>query len=109
MPKKRNGLDTIMASATETGAAKPGAVSSRRAVKPAPVAKPEKRHVRTDSARHSLYLPPEVDQQLRDMLHEDNRGQRQKRKMHDYFLEGLDLLFKARGAKPIAELAKEGE
>lgn len=113
MPKKRTGLDTIMASATETGGNKP-AVSTRRAGKAAPVAKVEVSassnelpKTGADRARHMVYIAPEVDQQLRDMLHEDNRGARQRKKMNDYYLEALDLLFKLRGLKSIAELTKE--
>ena len=54
--------------------------------------------------RQTLYLPLPVFDQLRDLLFEEQRGQVKRRRMHDYFLEGIDLLFKNRGLKSIEEL-----
>lgn len=54
--------------------------------------------------RQTLYLPLPVLDQLRDLLFEEQRGQVKRRRMHDYFLEGVDLLFKSRGLKSIEEL-----
>ena len=54
--------------------------------------------------RQTLYLPLPVLDQLRDLFSEEQRGQVKRRRMHDYFLEGIDLLFKNRGLKSIEEL-----
>ncbi len=55
--------------------------------------------------RQTLYLPLPVFDQLRDLFFEEQRGRVKRRRMHDYFLEGLDLLFKDRGLKSIEDLA----
>ena len=52
-----------------------------------------------------LYLPLSVVDQLRALHFEEQRGQMKKRKMNDYYLEAVDLLFKDRGLKSIAELS----
>jgi hypothetical protein len=46
----------------------------------------------------SLYLEPAVHDQLRDIAHAE------RKKMHALILEGLDLLFKKRGASSIKQL-----
>ena len=51
--------------------------------------------------KHSIYLLLSADEQLRDLVLEEQRGNPKKRKMHDYFLEAIDLLFVSRGLKPI--------
>lgn len=59
-------------------------------------AKPEtfkKKHV-----GQTVYLPPPVHQQLRAL------GFEEERRMHSYLMEGLDLVFRKRGLKSIAEL-----
>ena len=49
--------------------------------------------------KHSIYLLLSADEQLRDLVLEEQRGNPKKRKMHDYFLEAIDLLFADRGLK----------
>jgi hypothetical protein len=46
----------------------------------------------------SVYLEPAVHDQLRDIAHAE------RKKMHSLILEGLDLLFKKRGASSIKQL-----
>ena len=48
----------------------------------------------------SVYLEPPVYDQLRDIAYTE------RTKIHPLMLEGLDLLFKQRGALPIKELEK---
>lgn len=46
----------------------------------------------------TVYLPPAVHRQLRALAFEEER------KMHDYLMEGLDLVFRKRGLKSVSEL-----
>lgn len=46
----------------------------------------------------TVYLPYAVHRQLRALAFEEER------KMHDYLMEGLDLVFRTRGLESIAEL-----
>ncbi|MEL6064704.1 MULTISPECIES: ribbon-helix-helix domain-containing protein [unclassified Methylobacterium] len=48
----------------------------------------------------SVYLEPPVYDQLRDLAYAE------RTKMHTLMLEGLDLLFKQRGARSIAQLTE---
>jgi hypothetical protein len=48
----------------------------------------------------SVYLEPPVYDQLRDLAYAE------RTKMHALMLEGLDLLFKQRGARSIAQLTE---
>ncbi|GJE49334.1 hypothetical protein GOFOIKOB_2370 [Methylobacterium tardum] len=48
----------------------------------------------------SVYLEPPVYDQLRDLAYAE------RTKMHALLLEGLDLLFKQRGARSIAQLTE---
>ncbi len=57
--------------------------------------------------RQTLYLPLPVFDQLRGLFFEEQRGQVKRRRMHDYFLEGINLLFKDRGLKSIEELTEK--
>lgn len=50
--------------------------------------------------KQTVYLPPEVYEQLRLLAFEE------RKKMHDYLVEGLDRVFKNRGLKPFNELTK---
>jgi hypothetical protein len=45
-----------------------------------------------------VYLPPAVHDQLRELAFSE------RVKMHTLLMEGLDLVFKARGLKPLADL-----
>lgn len=51
----------------------------------------------------SVYLEPPVYDQLRDLAHAE------RTKMHALMLEGLDLLFRQRGARSIAQLTEREE
>lgn len=54
--------------------------------------------------QQTAYLPHPVYEQLRKLAFEE------RRKMHDYILEGLDRVFRDRGLPSIAELTgKSGE
>jgi len=49
----------------------------------------------------SVYLEPEVYEQLRDIAHVE------RTKIHPLMLEALDMLFRQRGARSIRQLAAE--
>ena len=51
--------------------------------------------------QQTAYLPEAIYEQLRRLAFEE------RRKMHDYLMEGLDLVFEKRGLPAIAELLKE--
>ena len=48
--------------------------------------------------QQTVYLPPAVHDQLREVAFVE------RVKMHALLIEGLDLVFKARGLKPLSEL-----
>jgi hypothetical protein len=48
--------------------------------------------------QQTVYLPPAVHDQLRELAFVE------RVKMHALLIEGLDLVFKARGLKPLSEL-----
>lgn len=50
--------------------------------------------------KQTVYLPVQVHEQLRLLAFEE------RKKMHDYLVEGLDRVFKNRGLKTFAELSK---
>jgi hypothetical protein len=100
MAKKRTSLDTLI-SPTDTGGV-------RRSAKASPIEKSAKKRRekkgqgeqlnKTGIVKQSVYLPAPVHEQLRRLAFEENN------KMHDYLMEGLDLVFRARGLKSIDEL-----
>lgn len=51
--------------------------------------------------KQTVYLPAAVHEQLRQLAFEE------RKKMHDYLVEGLDRVFKNRGLKPYLDLSKE--
>lgn len=51
--------------------------------------------------QQTAYLPEAVYEQLRRLAFEE------RHKMHDYLMEGIDLVFEKRGLPAIAELRKE--
>ncbi len=53
---------------------------------------------KSDIVKQTVYLPAGVHEQLRLLAFEE------RRKMHDYLVEGLDRVFKDRGLKPFDEL-----
>jgi len=50
--------------------------------------------------QQTVYLPPAVHDQLRELAFAE------RVKMHSLLMEGLDLVFKARGLRPLSELAR---
>jgi hypothetical protein len=50
--------------------------------------------------QQTVYLQPAVHDQLRELAFAE------RVKMHSILMEGLDLVFKARGLKPLSELAR---
>ena len=57
------------------------------------------RRRRSATIQQTLYLPPAVHDQLRELAFA------KRVKMHSLILEGLDAVFRANGMKSIAELA----
>jgi len=54
---------------------------------------------KSETVKQTVYLPPAVHEQLRQLAFEE------RKKMHDYLVEGLDRVFKNRGLKPYVELS----
>lgn len=93
MAKKRTSLDSILPPAARQPEPLP---TAQTAPAPKPTRKQGKRpHVK----QQTVYLPIEVHEQLRLLAFEDHG------KMHDYLMEGLDLVFRSRGLRSIAELS----
>lgn len=92
MTKKRTSLDSILpttTSPTSTATKKRASASTRDEVKP-------KR--RPNLKQPALYLKIPVHRQLRILAFEEEK------KMHDLFLEAIDLLFAERGLPSISEI-----
>jgi hypothetical protein len=89
MPKKRTSLDGLFV--TEVEAKKTSTIT-------VPPSSKNDSRIKT-----SIYLPEAVYEQLRSLAFDE------RHKMHDYFIEGLDLIFKKRGLKSVAELTQESE
>ena len=53
------------------------------------------------TVQQTMYLPPAVHEQLRELAFAE------RVKMHAILMEGLDLVFRARGLKSLSELTKE--
>ena len=54
-----------------------------------------------ETVRYTAYLPKPVYRQLKELAYTHDR------KMHDFVLEGLDLVFKEHGLRSIKELMPE--
>ncbi len=63
-----------------------------------PEPSPARRRPRT--VQQTVYLTPAVHDQLRELAFAE------RVKMHSLLMEGLDLVFKARGLKPLSELTR---
>ena len=97
MAKKRTSLDSILAPAARQP--EPPATAQ-----PTPTPKPTHNEgKRPDVKQQTVYLPIKVHEQLRHLAFEE-RG-----KMHDYLMEGLDLVFRSRGLRSLAELTGRAE
>jgi hypothetical protein len=93
MSRKRTSLDAIVTrSVVETQAVEPPA---------SPVAKMPDPGNRPGFKQQTAYLPVAVHEQLRRLAFEE------RAKMHDYLLEGLDLVFRKRGLPGVEELKKK--
>ena len=64
-----------------------------------PEPSPARRGPRT--IQQTVYLTPAVHDQLRELAFAE------RVKMHSILMEGLNLVFKARGLKPLSELARK--
>lgn len=89
MAKKRTSLDTL-----HLHPPMPATDVEREPSPPPPSPAPAEKRVR----RQTAYLPSPVHEQLRRLAFEE------RAKMHDYLIEGLDLVFKKRGLPSMAEL-----
>ena len=107
--KKRTSLEAILSDAdTDAQAPASATVPSADGDRPRPGQAParERRPRRTFEAQHkkqSVYLGEPVYEQLRRLAFDE------RRKMHDYLIEGLDSVFRRRGLPSIAELEMELE
>jgi hypothetical protein len=105
--KKRTSLEAILTDAVKDAQAPASATApATGAEEPGPGQAParERRPRRTFEAQHkkqSVYLDEPVYEQLRRLAFDE------RRKMHDYLIEGLDTVFRKRGLPSIAELEKE--
>jgi hypothetical protein len=105
---KRTSLDAIFADAVgDAPPPVPPAAAAADRAGPGPGHEPsrERLHRRNFESQHkkqSVYLGEPVYEQLRRLAFNE------RRKMHDYLIEGLDSVFRARGLPSIAELEKEG-
>jgi hypothetical protein len=72
--------------------------SSPEPQSPGPEPSPVQRAPRT--IQQTVYLPPAVHDQLRELAFAE------RVKMHSILMEGLDLVFRARGLKPLSELTR---
>jgi len=71
----------------------PGAAAATPEAAPAPSG--------PETVRYTAYLPKPVYRQLKELAYTHDR------KMHDFVLEGLDLVFKEHGLRSIRELMPE--
>jgi hypothetical protein len=69
----------------------------------APVEAPAASRRRTATIQQTLYLPPAVHDQLRELAFA------RRVKMHAIIMEGLDAVFRANGLKSVAELSDKLE
>lgn len=109
--KKRTSLDALISSADTAAPRRAESLLDRKPretkVKAGEAATPEVAGAaasKDEIVRQTLYLPLPVFDQLRDLFFEEQRGQVKRRRMHHYFLEGINLLFRDRGLKSIEEL-----
>ncbi|KQP62262.1 hypothetical protein ASF41_22630 [Methylobacterium sp. Leaf111] len=102
MPKPpKLSLASIVAASTPPGKSHQGPQQTAEIVQLDTGAPPLRRPTATLKQRArqmSVYLEPPVYDQLRDIAHAE------RAKMHGLMLEALDLLFKQRGARSIAQL-----
>ena len=93
MSKKRTSLDSIVTRAVDER--KPAETVALASVVPADFSN------RPIVKQQSVYLKTPVYEQLRRLAYEE------RAKMHDYLIEGLDLVFRKRGLPGIEELGEK--
>lgn len=93
MKKKRTSLDAFLTPPVE---------AQPLAQPPAPVADATDAGNRPGIKQQTAYLKTPVYEQLRRLAFEE------RSKMHDYIIEGLDLVFRKRGLPGIKELGEKG-
>ena len=71
------------------------------------ISEPSRGAEKPEIVRHMLYLPLPVYDQLQELIFEEQRGQKKRRKTHDYLLDAIDLLFKKKGLRSISELVNK--
>lgn len=94
MSKKRTSLDSILTKVVEQ--ANPEQTLSAEPAKKADSGN------RPGIIQQTAYLKEPVHEQLRRLAFEEHK------KMHDYIIEGLNLVFRSRGLPSIDELKKKG-
>jgi len=113
MAKKRTSLDSLFTGAeaeieeAQIGTLKkePETVSEATEKTKTPIKQPKAQQSaasvksKSEIVKQTVYLPPAVHEQLRQLAFEE------RKKMHDYLVEGLDRVFKDRGLKPYVELS----
>ena len=87
MQKKRTSLDALDLQPEQSGEAALSPRESKKSTKPKTI-------------QQTAYLPAVVHEQLRRLAFEE------RSKMHDYIMEGLDLVFQKRGLPSIDELKR---
>lgn len=115
MAKKRTSLDSLFANTEEEQITKPNdrevsnkkislnepdIVSTQEIVEKTTTPKNNQPKTESGIVKQTVYLPAAVHEQLRQLAFEE------RRKMHDYLMEGLDRVFKNRGLKSNSELVK---
>jgi hypothetical protein len=105
--KKRTSLDAIFDDPAEV-ARPPASTDAPIADRVAPLPRqdpagerPRRRTFEEQHKKQSVYLAEPVWEQLRKLAFDE------RRKMHDYLMDGLDSIFRKRGLPSIAELEKE--
>jgi hypothetical protein len=105
--RKRTSLDAIFSEAAEEvrpPAASAAPIDDRREAPPRgePAGeRPRRRSFEDQHKKQSVYLAEPVWEQLRKLAFDE------RRRMHDYLMEGLDSVFRKRGLPSIAELEKD--
>jgi hypothetical protein len=66
-----------------------------------PAAEPAAARRQARTIQQTVYLPPAVHDQLRELAFSE------RVRMHTLLMEGLDLVFRGRGLKPIADLTSK--
>jgi hypothetical protein len=110
MPKvKRTSLESILSKPAKEAVpqvASAAPIPDRGAPSPGQEPADERPRRRSFEDRHkkqSVYLPEPVWEQLRKLAFDE------RRKMHDYLMDGLDVEFRKRGLPSIAQLEKKLE